>query len=388
MARLRFKRRKNEPKEDLQPVGFWHSERKPWLPHPAEAVAPDWSDSQRAAVIDYLLRPEDVAQYMGLSPCRICDRLVGSREFTDGTWVWPEGLVHYLDVHQVRPPDDFVAWVFANSKAAARRLPCPYSPGGSVGPLPEEARRHPHFERHRRALHPVERARRAAAQTAPEGEKREWFAAAPYSLQPLVARNSANVAAIRTARDLVLAEHCGDRLAALLALLKWFAAGSGVWRRRIAERFVVSLIEEFPRNLVVAAVESPLATDAVYEGAARYVSYWALGRKPGAACAWMPERFHARLRDAAAATGVQENVAALDTALGHTQKGFSFRNVDQLLGTVHGDWPTSRHGALAHRFAANPPPARVNGLANEPHVTRRAILGHGGSHWERPRWLL
>jgi hypothetical protein len=312
---LRFKRRKSEPTDDLQPVGFWYSEREPWLPHPRKSVAPGWSDSQRAAVIDYLLRPEDVVYYAGLSPCRMCDRLVGSREFTDGAWVWPEGLVHYLDVHQVRPPADFVAWVLANSKAGARRLSCPYSRGGSVGPLPEQARRYPHFERRHRALHPVERARREAEQAAAEREKREWFAAAPYSLRSLLGTNRKS-ATIRTARDLVLAEYRGDRLAALVALLKWFAAGSGDWRRRIEERFVVSVIEEFPQNLIVEAVESPLASDAVYEGAARYVSYWALGRKPGAACAWMPERLHARLQDAAAATGVQENIAALNTALG------------------------------------------------------------------------
>jgi hypothetical protein len=319
---LGFKRRKNEPTDDLQPVGFWYSEREPWLPHPRKSVAPRWSDSQRTAVIDYLLRPEDVVHYMGLSPCRMCDRLVGSREFTDGTWVWPEGLVHYLDVHQVRPPADFVAWVLANSEAAARRLPCPYSRGGSVGPLPEEARRYPHFQKRHRALHPVERARRAAAQAAAEREKREWLAAAPYSLQSLVATNR-KFPTIRTARDLVLAEHCGDHLAVVVALLQWFAAGSGDWRRRIGEPFVVSVIEEFSQNLIVAAVESRLCTDAVYAGAARYVSYWGLGRKPGAACAWMPKRFHTRLRDAAAATGVQKNIAALDTALGYTQKGGS-----------------------------------------------------------------
>jgi hypothetical protein len=325
--RPRRTRGKNEPTGDLQPVGFWYSEWEPWLPHPAEAVAPDWSHTERAAVIDYLLRPEDVQQFLGLSPCRICNRAVGSQEFTDGTWVWPEGLVHYLDVHEVRPPDDFVAWVLANREAAAGRLACPYLRDRGVGPLPKEARRHPHFERRGRAVHPEEQARRAQEQAAAEIEEQEWLVAAPCSLRSLVATNSEGPATIRMARDSLLTEHGGGNLAALVALLKWFATGSGEWRRRMrsrmAEPFVASIIGEFPQSLVVAAVESPLATDAVYAGAARYISFWALGRKPGGARDWVPARLHARLRGAVAATGVQENIAALDEALGQEGGGIA-----------------------------------------------------------------
>jgi hypothetical protein len=137
----------------------------------------------------------------------------------------------------------------------------------------------------------------------------------------LVASHSEDFATIRMARDSVLAEHRGDDLSALISLLKWFAVGTGEWRsrlrRRMAEPFVASVIEEFPQTLLVAAVESSLATDVVYEGAARYVSYWSLGRKSGAARDWVPARLHARLRAAAAATGVPENIAALDAAFGH-----------------------------------------------------------------------
>jgi hypothetical protein len=314
LDQLRQRRLKGQPTEDLQPVGFWFSEREPWLPHPAQAVAPEWPQNERAAVIDYLLRPEDVMQFMGLSPCRICDQTVGSREFTDGTWVWPEGLVHYLDVHAVRPPDDFVAWILANPEAAAGRRACAYSRDHGVGPVPRRARRHPHFERRTRALHPEEQARRAVA----EFEEREWSEAAPSSLRSLLALGSKEFATIQMARDLVLAEHRGDHLPALVALLRWFAVGRGEWRSQKAEAFVVSVIEEFPQNLVVAAVESSLLTDAVCVGAARYVSYWALGRKSGAARDWVPERLHARLRAAAASTGIRENIEALDMALGRT----------------------------------------------------------------------
>jgi len=45
---------------------------------------------------------------MGLSPCRICGRNNGSLEYTDGTYLWPQGLAHYVDEHEVRLPDEFV----------------------------------------------------------------------------------------------------------------------------------------------------------------------------------------------------------------------------------------------------------------------------------------
>jgi hypothetical protein len=33
---------------------------------------------------------------------------LGSADLTDGLWIWPEGLCHYIDVHSVRLPDEFV----------------------------------------------------------------------------------------------------------------------------------------------------------------------------------------------------------------------------------------------------------------------------------------
>lgn len=33
---------------------------------------------------------------------------MGSCDFTDGVWIWPEGLAHYVEKHDVILPDDFV----------------------------------------------------------------------------------------------------------------------------------------------------------------------------------------------------------------------------------------------------------------------------------------
>jgi predicted component of type VI protein secretion system len=35
-------------------------------------------------------------------------RLLGSADLTDGDWLWPEGLAHYIDSHSVCLPDEFV----------------------------------------------------------------------------------------------------------------------------------------------------------------------------------------------------------------------------------------------------------------------------------------
>jgi hypothetical protein len=103
-----------EARSKLRPVGYWRSDDDvaPSLPHPAALVDGDWDEAERAAVVDYLLRGFSARGCCGFSWCRLCDPdgLVGdngSREFTDGTWIWPEGFSHYIEDHAVRPPADF-----------------------------------------------------------------------------------------------------------------------------------------------------------------------------------------------------------------------------------------------------------------------------------------
>lgn len=55
-------------------------------------------------VADYLDSGVYAGGYRGYSQCRICMKLNGSRELTDGTWVWPEGLSHYVRDHSVTLP--------------------------------------------------------------------------------------------------------------------------------------------------------------------------------------------------------------------------------------------------------------------------------------------
>ncbi|MBF0688573.1 MAG: hypothetical protein IR158_12520 [Cellulomonas sp.] len=50
-----------------------------------------------------MLRPQ-----MGKSPCRICGVENGAVEYTDGTYIWPEGLEHDVHDHAVRLPQEVI----------------------------------------------------------------------------------------------------------------------------------------------------------------------------------------------------------------------------------------------------------------------------------------
>lgn len=46
----------------------------------------------------------------GTSFCRVCGQANGSAELTDGVrFVWPEGLAHYVEAHNVRLPAEVTA---------------------------------------------------------------------------------------------------------------------------------------------------------------------------------------------------------------------------------------------------------------------------------------
>jgi len=36
---------------------------------------------------------------------------MGCRDFSDGIYRWPEGFVHYVEKHSVKPPEDFIEHV-------------------------------------------------------------------------------------------------------------------------------------------------------------------------------------------------------------------------------------------------------------------------------------
>lgn len=101
-------------REELILIGYWRQVDggsilgdRCW-PNPADLVDLSWDVDERDMVADFLSRGFVARAYMGYSPCRLCGCDNGNLEFTDGVFVWPEGLRHYVVDHGVRLPDMFV----------------------------------------------------------------------------------------------------------------------------------------------------------------------------------------------------------------------------------------------------------------------------------------
>jgi hypothetical protein len=102
----------------LKAVGYWWSHPNDnfpadgQFPDPTLLVSPSWCETERGQIVAYLQGGHTYSQWRGLSYCRfecgIPDSDMGSRCLTDGVWVWPEGLAHFIDYHNVRLPDEFV----------------------------------------------------------------------------------------------------------------------------------------------------------------------------------------------------------------------------------------------------------------------------------------
>lgn len=101
----------------LKPVGFWWTGTNSLLPHPTDLVDRAWNVKERRAVVRYLQSGRVKMRFMGFAHCRCkCKELVpGSADLTDEIWVWPEGLVHYVEEHGVRLPAEFVQYVMERS---------------------------------------------------------------------------------------------------------------------------------------------------------------------------------------------------------------------------------------------------------------------------------
>ena len=94
-------------------IGHWMKSLEDLtLPHPCELVG-EMSPEIRSAVSDYLSQGSRYRSYRGYEYCQFrcgVDCLImGFRELTDGEWIWPEGLAHYVRVHGIALPEEFIA---------------------------------------------------------------------------------------------------------------------------------------------------------------------------------------------------------------------------------------------------------------------------------------
>jgi hypothetical protein len=88
-------------------LGYWSGPESSGWPDVQRFVDPDWDADERALVWSYLNHGLVARAYLGPSFCTICGAKNGSLEFTDGRFIWPEGLAHYVREHSVRLPREF-----------------------------------------------------------------------------------------------------------------------------------------------------------------------------------------------------------------------------------------------------------------------------------------
>jgi hypothetical protein len=98
-----------------QGIGFWGFGRPGEFPRPQALVRPEWRPKEREQIAAYLECGHVFLEYMGGANCRFpeCGLSLGSVDLTDGDWVWPEGLEHYVTTHAICLPDQFVATMAA-----------------------------------------------------------------------------------------------------------------------------------------------------------------------------------------------------------------------------------------------------------------------------------
>lgn len=92
-------------------MGYWMNDLRESFCLPQEFVG-ELPGDVRERVARYLRAGGYGRGFRGFSWCRFfcdCDRRVmGTKELTDGEWIWPEGLVHYVEAHGIILPEEFI----------------------------------------------------------------------------------------------------------------------------------------------------------------------------------------------------------------------------------------------------------------------------------------
>jgi hypothetical protein len=93
-------------------VGYWWSPQSKELPHPRVLVGEPYLPEMSNRICRYLLAGKVVASCFGYSYCRfdcgVDGSDMGNSDFTDGVWLWPQGLHHYVRHHHIRLPEQFI----------------------------------------------------------------------------------------------------------------------------------------------------------------------------------------------------------------------------------------------------------------------------------------
>lgn len=110
----------------MKRIGYWMDNLfDDDLPVPQELVG-EMPESVRDAVCNYLRNGRHFGRYLGCGWCHfLCGAKgpeMGFHEYTDGEWVWPGSLAHYVREHGVLLPEEFVARATGSTTTADKQL--------------------------------------------------------------------------------------------------------------------------------------------------------------------------------------------------------------------------------------------------------------------------
>lgn len=107
----------NHYMKTIRLIGYWKSEFEMELPHPINFVDSNWDINEKTEVIQHIKNAHFLPSIAaGYSYCRLCDKTDnGCRAKSDGKYIWPEGFLHYIEEHNVRPPQEFIDNCLKNS---------------------------------------------------------------------------------------------------------------------------------------------------------------------------------------------------------------------------------------------------------------------------------
>lgn len=96
----------HDKKDDKKYTGYWNGDD-----HPSKHVDESWLGIDRTIVIAFLKFSNQHHPGRGSASCHICGDEVSSVLHSDGVWVWPIWLVHYVEEHHVKPDQELVEYV-------------------------------------------------------------------------------------------------------------------------------------------------------------------------------------------------------------------------------------------------------------------------------------
>ena len=116
-------------------IGYWHETKQGSSSSVYDAIDKDWDKDERQMVLDYLKLasmsaveeqpsgggPTVLASWRGLSMCRICDQVNGNQCHGDAIYNWPQGYGHYIEKHNVKPPQKFIDHVRQQQNSGANK---------------------------------------------------------------------------------------------------------------------------------------------------------------------------------------------------------------------------------------------------------------------------